>query len=155
MIAICDIGFNTLDLFVAQAGNAVARYTSGETTGMRRAAELIIETVRKQYGVSLSLHEADALLRQRTPQLSTAEGLIDLTALTQQARETVASSILMFTERQWGNAKQFRHVLFTGGGADALRHVLARHYPHGIVLKDAMTANAAGLAKYGQRALGR
>lgn len=151
MISICDIGFNTVDLFVVQGGNVVARYTGGQTSGMRRAAELIIETVRKQYGVALSLHEADALLRERYPTLSTSEGVIDLKALTEQARETVASSVLMFTERTWGNAKQFRHVLFTGGGADALRDTLSRHYPHGIVLPEAVTANAAGLAKYGQR----
>lgn len=155
MISICDIGFNTVDLFVVRKGDVVARYTSGQTSGMRRAAELIIETVRKQYGVALSLHEADALLRERNPALSTSEGTIDLEALTQQARETVASSVLMFTERNWGNAKQFRHVLFTGGGADALRDTLSRHYPHGIVLPEAVTANAAGLAKYGQRMLGR
>ena len=78
---------------------------------------------------------------------------MNLQALTQQARETVASSVLMFTERVWGNAKQFRHVLFTGGGADALRDTLSRHYPHGIVLPEAVTANAAGLAKYGQRTI--
>ena len=150
-IAVCDCGFNTLDLFVLQAGNIVARYTNGQTLGMRRAAELIINHIRKEHGVSLSLHEADAFLHQKQPELSTADGLIDLTALVNQARETVAAGVLQFTERQWGNARRFRHVLFTGGGAEILRDQLARAYPHGVVLPNAVTANATGLAKYGQR----
>ncbi len=55
-IAICDVGFNTIDLFVLKAGNIVARYTNGETLGMRRAAELITGHIRKYHGISLSLY---------------------------------------------------------------------------------------------------
>ena len=154
-IAICDCGFNTVDLFVLKAGNIVARYTNGSTLGMRRAAELITDHIRQDHGVSLSLHEADAFLHQKQPELSTANGLIDLTALVNQARETVAAGVLQFTERQWGNARRFRHVLFTGGGAEILRDQLARAYPHGHVVASAVTANAAGLAKYGLRPLSK
>jgi len=63
-VAICDIGFHTLDLFTVEGGEVVARFTGGDTVGMRRAAELIISTVRTGHGVDLSLHEADALVRE-------------------------------------------------------------------------------------------
>ncbi len=152
MVAVCDIGFNTADLYVLQKGSVVNRYTTGDTAGMRRAAEIVTSDIRQKYGVTLSLHEVDALLRDK-PEISTASGLIDLSPLAEQARQAVASAVLSLTERAWGNARQFRHVLFTGGGADALRDQLTRQYPHGVVLKDAVTANACGLAKYGQRVL--
>ena len=147
-IAVCDIGFNTLDLFTLRKGQVIARFTQGDTMGMRRAAEHIVRVVRERYGVSLSLHEADALLRMRRPELATADGIVELRSVVKQALDTTAAAIVAFVEREWGNARQFARVLFTGGGAEALRDVLMTQYPHGIVLDDSVTANALGLARY-------
>jgi len=153
--AICDIGFNTADLFVLESGKIVARYTAGETAGIRRAAEQVISIIRQKTGVSLSLHEADAFLHQSSPSLSTASGVMDLAPIVDQATGSVAANVLELTERQWGDAKQFRHVLFTGGGSQILADSLSRAYPHGNVLPNAVVANATGLAKYGLRALSK
>jgi hypothetical protein len=150
-VAICDIGFHTLDLFTVEGGEVVARFTGGDTVGMRRAAELIINTVRTGYGVSLSLHEADALARQRGPRLHTAGAEMELRAQVDQALDTTAAAVVTFVERQWGNGCQFTHLLFTGGGAEALKATLLRQYPHGVVLPDTVTANALGLARYAAR----
>lgn len=155
MIAVCDIGFNTSDLFVLKSGQIVARYTAGQKAGIRRAAEQIIRIIKKNSGVILSLHEADAFLHQSNPTLSTADGVMDLGPIVDQARESVAASVLQFTERQWGDAKRFHHVLFTGGGSQVLSNFLGRAYPHGYVLNDAVVANATGLAKYGLRPLSK
>jgi len=151
-VAICDIGFNTLDLFAVQGGEVVARFTGGDTAGMRRAAELLINAVRAEHGVELSLHEADALLRQKRPRLYTAAGEVNLRPLVTQALDTAAAGITTFVERRWGNGRQFAHLLFTGGGAEALRDALLRQYPHGVVLPDPVAANAIGLARYAVRA---
>ena len=155
MIAVCDIGFNTLDCFVLERGNIVARYTGGEKAGIRRAAEQIISIINRKYGVALSLHEADAFLHQQKPEFSSADGLIDLAPIVEQAKQSVAANVLQFTERQWGNAKRFRHMLFTGGGSQILSNALSRAYPHGYVLPNPIVANATGLAKYGIRPLSR
>ena len=64
------------------------------------------------------------------------------------AEQTLGAS---FVERQWGNGRQFVHLLFTGGGAEALRATLLRQYPQGVVLPNAVTANALGLARYAAR----
>lgn len=149
-VAICDIGFNTLDLFAVQGGNIQARYTGGDTAGMRRAAELLIGAVGGM-GVKLSLHEADALLRQRKPELYTADGKVDLRPQVRQALDTAAAGIIAFVERRWGKGRQFAHLLFAGGGAEAMRGALLRQYPHGVVLPDAVGANAVGLARYAAR----
>lgn len=154
-IAICDIGFNTVDLFVLESAQIVARYTAGEKAGIRRAAEQVISIIKQNTGVSLSLHEADAFLHQSNPDLSTASGILDLAPIVDQARNRCAASVLQLTERQWGNARKFRHVLFTGGGSQILADSLSRAYPHGYVLPNAVVANATGLAKYGLRALSK
>lgn len=154
-IAICDIGFNTADLFVLESGKIMNRYTAGEKTGIRRAAEQIISIVRQERGINLSLHEADAYLHQSNPELSTYCGIMDLGPIVNQARRSVAAKILQLTERQWGDAKSFRHVLFTGGGSQLLASELKEAYPHGYVLPNAVVANAEGLAKYGLRPLSK
>ena len=147
-VAICDIGFNTLDLFTVEAGDVVARFTGGDTVGMRRAAELVLAAVHSQYGISLSLHEGDALLHNRLPTLHTSEGKMDLTSMVRQATDATTAAIITFVEQRWGNGRQFPHLLFTGGGSEVLRKVLLQHYPHGQVLPEAVTANALGLARY-------
>lgn len=154
-IAVCDIGFNTADLFVLQSGQIVARYTAGETAGIRRAAEQIISIVHQERGFRLSLHEADAFLHQADPELSTHSGTMNLGPVVDQARKSVTASVLQLTERQWGDARRFRHVLFTGGGSQLLADSLSRAYPHGYVLPNAVVANAAGLAKFGLRRLSK
>jgi hypothetical protein len=150
-VAVCDIGFNTLDLFAISRGNVSARYTGGDTLGMRRAAEMLQATVRRRYDVELSLYRADALLREGQPRLETVEGWQELGGDVAQALGQTAGRVLQEIERTWGNARQFRHLLFTGGGSEALRSELLRQYPAGVVLPDAVTANAVGLARYARR----
>lgn len=152
-VAVCDIGFNTADLFSVQGGRVQGRFTGGETLGMRRAAELLVRTLQSRHGVRLSLHQADALLRERHPTLATADGLLDLTAMAQQLAQAAAGSLVAFLENRWGNGRHFQHLLFTGGGAAALHTELLRHYPHGVVLPEPVMANALGLARYAQRVL--
>jgi hypothetical protein len=150
-VAVCDIGTNTLDLLGIQGGEVIGRFTGGDTVGMRRAAELLLDGVRSDFGVGLSLHEADALLQQRQPRLYTSQGEQDLRPQVDQALDTTAAAVVSFVERHWGNGRQFAHMLFTGGGAEALRNDLLRQYPQGVVLPNAVTVNALGLARYAER----
>ncbi len=150
-IAVCDIGFNTLDLLAVEGGEVVGRFTGGDTAGMRRAAELLINAVKAKYGVTLSPHEADALLRRKRPRLYTTEGEVDLRPQVEQALNTAAAGIIAFVERQWGNGRQFTKLLFVGGGSRTMKDAVLRQYPHGIILPDPVTANAIGLARYGVR----
>ncbi len=123
--------------------------------GMRRAAELVIQAVKRAHGVTLSKHQADALLHARKPQLMTAGHWVDLTPVVEQAHSTNAGAILTFLEEQWGNGLQFGYTLFTGGGVAKLQAILLEHYPHGTVMRTAVTANALGLARAGYRLMRR
>jgi len=61
---VVDQGFNTLDVLVVQNGQISQRHTGGDTLGMRRAAERLIELLKRRYQIVLDLLEADALIRQ-------------------------------------------------------------------------------------------
>jgi len=149
--AVADIGFNTLDLFVIEDGRVNERYSSGDTLGIRRANSFIKNSIKDRYGVTISLHEADALMRSKSPVLHHSAGSTDLTPLVKQALADTFGGIASFMEDTWGNARQFRRVIITGGGAEALRDNLLTLYPHATILPDAQTANAVGLAKFAQR----
>jgi len=148
---VCDIGFNTLDLFAVEGGQVIARYTGGETLGMRRAAETLADLVRRAHSITLTLPQADALLRGRSPRVYADGKGIDVRSLIAQSLDATAASALAYIERHWDDGRQFAHLLFTGGGSQALRSHLLRAYPHGVILPDPLTANATGLARYARR----
>ena len=150
-VAICDIGFNTLDAFTIREGRPEARYTDGDTVGMRRAAEMFARSLRDQYGVKISLHEADQLLRRKTQRMDVAAGEIDLQPMIEQALTSTAGEIIAFLESRWGQGKQFAHLLFTGGGSAMLHEFLKPQFPFGTLVANPVTANALGLARYARR----
>jgi len=150
-VAIVDIGFNTLDLFAVQNGRVVGQYTGGDTAGVRRATALLREFVQRRYNVRLSHHQADAFLRERRPVLYCAAGEVDLSDAVRQALEATARAVQAFVEERWGHGAQFRSVLATGGGAALFRQWLAAQMPMVNILPEPVTANALGLARYGQR----
>lgn len=107
-IGIVSVGFNTVELMVAQAGAPVQRFTGGETNGVRRLLELINQ------GGLYSLGELDTALRSGT--LDTASHL-DL-----WSRE-IAGQI----ERKWGKSwRRFKQIVLVGGGAVLLNGYLTR-----------------------------
>jgi hypothetical protein len=152
-VAICDVGFNTLDVFTLQGGKISRRYTGGDTAGMRRAVEMLQRALETDHGVKYSMQEIDAFLRQGNPTISIATGRIDLTELIAAAKKAAGEGITTFLGEHWGNGRQFGHVLFTGGGAAALGTSLLEAYPTGSLMPDPVMANAIGLARYGRRVL--
>jgi len=151
LIGICDIGFNTLDLFGVQGGEVLREYTQGDTAGVRRAAEILIQQVER-YGIRLSHHEADTFLCAPRPILSCAAGDIDLRSVSAEAIGVAAGQVIAFLNEHWEQSGRFRHLLFKGGGALLFQSHLERAYPHGLILPDSVSANAQGLARYGWRA---
>ena len=157
-VAVLDLGFNTLDLFTVKGGQINARYTQGDTLGIRRAATALADRVRRQYKRELSLHEADALLQEyvrrggrRAIDLPVAGQVVDVRPVIRTALNTAAGEILGFLDRTWGNGRQFSHLLLTGGGCLMLRDRLMERLPHATLLDDPVTANARGLARLAQR----
>jgi hypothetical protein len=155
-IAVLDLGFNTLDLFTIQDGQVSKRFTGGNTSGVRRAATALADMLAAR-GLAVSLHEADdwvrAFVQGPRKKLETHVGgdTVDLRPLVQRALQSTTEEVLTFVERAWGNARQFQHVILTGGGALAIGDALLRQIPHATLLPDPVTANARGLARFAQR----
>lgn len=148
LTGICDVGFNTLDLFTSQRGAVQFRYTGGDTAGTRRAVEQLGSTLENNYGVNYSLHELDAMLRKGNVTLNIAQGRVDLKEAIIEAKNSAAGNILTFVEKKWGNGNQFANTLFTGGGAMMFRDQLAAEYPLSNIVPEPVMANALGLARY-------
>lgn len=158
-VGICDLGFNTLDLFGVVGGRVEGRYTGGDTAGTARAATHLINLMAQNYALNpnnISLHEADTLIHTQNPTRWLSGGdVVDLSPLVEQALAHATSGILKFVQDKWGSGESFAYILFTGGGAETLRRELEHHYTHGIVLSNAVMANALGLCRYGQRVWGK
>lgn len=148
-IAICDIGFNTVDVLTLRGLSILKTMTGGNVIGMRRAAEVLLQSVQERYGVTLSRHEADHLLRY--PRLETITGFQDLSREAELARQAAAGGVIDYITGLWGNGRQISRILFTGGGAEALRKELLQQYPHGQVLPEPVMSNALGLARHARR----
>lgn len=148
---VIDQGFHTLDLFGVEDGRPSPRFTAGERLGMARAAEMIGRSVAQRYGVELSLHEADGLLRQQLggekPTIYSRGELVEVGDLVSQALNSLAAEVLQFVERVLGrSAGKFRLIL-SGGGALALSSRLRRQYPEAEMAPTPEVANARGLGK--------
>jgi hypothetical protein len=147
---VVDQGFNTLDLFGVEDGRPSHRYTAGERLGMARAAEMIGRSVLGRYGVELSLHEADNLLRQHLskdrPLIYVRGEQVDVSGEVSQALNSLTAEVLQFVERVLRGAGKFR-VILSGGGALALAGRLQRQYPGAEMAPGPEVANARGLAK--------
>jgi hypothetical protein len=151
MVGICDIGFNTLDIFSVAGSHIIGKYTGGDTAGIRRAAEALMRAVKEKYDVALSRQQADRFLREKKPILNCWQGQLDILTLTNQSLDTTSAAIGDFIETLLGNGKQFSYLLFTGGGSEMIRSSLTRRYPHGQILPNPVMANARGLAYHARR----
>jgi len=149
-IGVLDIGFNTLDLFALEGAEVARHYTDGDTLGMRRAAEYLIQTVDTAYDMEISYHRADQFIREGNAELHTPQGKVNLSGLVEEALDRAASGILSFVQAgdKWGSGRQFAYQLITGGGAEALRPQIEETFPRGYILPKPVTANAVGLARY-------
>ena len=149
-VAVLDVGFQSLDLYVVENAVLQPRWTTGRNVGMRRACDLVSDLVYRAHGRPLSLHEADALLRltlkKKPAIISVPGGPANVADLVKTALEMSRSEAISYCESQWGNGKQFAYILLTGGGAIAYKSALERLFGHAELMEDAQTANVRGLS---------
>lgn len=132
-VGVCSIGFNTIELLVIRDKAPVERFTTGNTSGVRRLLELV-----NRQGL-YSLGELDAQLRGG--KLSYQD------ALPVWARE-VGGEI----EKRWGQAyRRFERVIMVGGGAILLSKAMQDRFgAKAFVPEQPVLATARGLFKLAQ-----
>jgi hypothetical protein len=135
-VAVIDIGFNTLDLFVIAGGQVVERHIGGAEIGVARLLSLLA-------GSSRDLNELDADLRTGVLRLDDRD--LDLWL----------GEILAVIKRSWSSLKRFQAVIPSGGGAvvlgDRLKSVLATKGAAIYWPDDPIITNVRGFWKYGMK----
>jgi len=132
-VGVISIGFNTVELLVIRDRAPVERFTTGNTSGVRRLLELV-----NRQGL-YSLGELDAQLRG---------GKLDYhDALPLWARE-VGGEI----EKRWGQSyRRFERVIVVGGGAILLAAAMQDRFgAKAFVPEQPVLATARGLYKLAQ-----
>jgi hypothetical protein len=131
LVAVLDIGFNTLDLYGVRGGRLEPRLVGGEKVGVRRLLDLSAP--------GMAYHEANEQLRAGKV---SAEGLA-----------VWFSELVGTAERVW-NGTRPDLLLLVGGGAVLLRErveALRRAFQVEVIVpEDPVLANARGLWKWGQ-----
>lgn len=131
LVAVLDIGFNTLDLYGIRGGRLEPRLVGGDKVGVRRLLDLVAP--------GEPYHEVDEQVRA---------GKVPDSALATWLSEVVGTA-----ERVWNGAR-LDLVLAVGGGAVLLRdrqEVLWRVFRAEVVIPDSpIVANARGLWKWGR-----
>ncbi len=151
---IIDQGYNTLDVLVVQGGRISSRHTSGDTLGMRRAAERLGDTLHRRYEVELDMSLLDNLVQHivnsKKAQVWVEGKAVNVSQETKQALNSLKADVLGFVERAVGSAKQY-NIILTGGGALAMASRFLQQFPHAYVAFEPVLANARGLAKMANR----
>ncbi len=148
---IVDEGFNTLDVVVVENGQISDRLSGGDTLGMSRAAEQLIEMMKYRHGLAVELARANDLI-ESVVNGQPAEVYLygeprNVTREAKQALSSLEADVDNYFKRSLGKAKDAYHVLLTGGGALALSARLLARFPQAILMPEPVLANARGLAK--------
>lgn len=151
---VIDLGFNTLDIIAIEGGRISSRYTGGETLGMRRASEVLLDLLGRKYNISMSLHEADELIQslvnRRSVTVYVNGKLVNVESEARQAINTLESMVMRFIDSKVDEATRF-NVILTGGGVLAIGSSIMNRYP-ATIIDNPLESNAIGLAKLAQRA---
>ena len=159
IVAVLDMGFNTLDLFTVQGGRIKARYTGGDTLGVRRATTALRQALQRQFRVDYSLHRSDDLIREylkgrgRKPvNIRVAGRRVDIRPHVQSAIQNATGEMMAFLDQAgWDDGMEFAYILLTGGGSLLFGDTFRERFPHATLLDDPVTANVRGMAKLAQR----
>lgn len=118
-------------------------------TGILMLLQQLVVAVGRDYGVRLSLDEADTALQ--TGSVYHAGGDIDISKLTGALLKTKATASAKVARSLWGDGGRNHRLFMTGGGAYLLSKYFTKEYPHpgAIVVREPDLANAEGFFLYG------
>lgn len=143
---VLDGGFNTLDAFAVQYPRVIPKYTHAANLGMAEACREFALEFKRLTGRTISLHEADNYLLQKSPAVTFMNtGFVDLVQAKETALDSLASKVVQFIRDVWGEPLPFAGLIFAGGQFEALRKRVVSHYPGAFVLDDSVMSIATGL----------
>jgi hypothetical protein len=148
-LGVIDVGTYTTDYVLVDRLRYIERGSGTIATAMSKAYQLIGRSILDTYGLELRMHQVDRAVREGRVTVFGEERTVDW--LADPVLDALAEEILAEAGTLWGDGRDLKVVLVTGGGAMALGERIRRRYAHARVLPDAALANVNGFFKYGQR----
>ena len=148
-LGVIDVGTYTTDYVLVDGLRYIERGSGTISTAMSTAYQLIGRSLLDSYGLDLRMHEVDRVVRQGRVTLFGEDRAIDW--LVDPVLDAVSAEILAHAGTLWGDGRDLKTILVTGGGAMALGGRIRDRYGHARVAPDAALANVKGFLKYGCR----
>jgi plasmid segregation protein ParM len=148
-VGVIDVGTYTTDYVLVDRLRYVERGSGTLASAMSRAYQLIGRSLLDTFGLDLRLHQVDRAVRDGQVTVFGEERNIDW--LVDPVLDALSQEVLAEAGTLWGDGRDLKAVLVTGGGAMALGERIRRRYAHARVLPDAAMANVNGFHKYGLR----
>jgi plasmid segregation protein ParM len=148
-VGVIDVGTYTTDYVLVDRLRYVERGSGTIASAMSRAYQLIGRSLLDTFGLDLRLHQVDRAVRDGHVTVFGEERSIDW--LVDPVLDALSQEVLAQAGTLWGDGRDLKAILVTGGGAMALGEHIRRRYAHARVLPDAALANVNGFFKYGLR----
>jgi plasmid segregation protein ParM len=148
-LGVIDVGTYTTDYVLVDGLRYVERGSGSISTGMSKGYQLLARSLLDTFGLDLRMHDVDKAVRESKVTIFGEDRRIDW--LADPVFDALAQEILAHAATLWGDGRDLKAILVTGGGAIALGERICARYAHARVLDDAPMANVRGFFKYALR----
>ena len=148
-LGVIDVGTYTTDYILVDTLQYIERGSGTIQTAMSTAHQLIGRSLLDSYGLDLRMHEVDRAVRRGCVTVFGEDQQIDW--LVEPILDAVSTEVLAHAGTLWGDGRDLKAILVTGGGAMALGEHIRARYGHARVVPDSALANVRGFLKYGRR----
>ena len=150
MVAVADIGGNTLNLLVADKLEEVGQWTQGDGLGLLKALDAVARDIHTAYpGIRPKAREVSQWLAVGTFEMGSKS--VDIMPFAKPHLDPLAEMVVNRLSEVWSEPGRFSAVLLTGGGSLALGQTLKAKmdgvYPNVTVAQNAQFSNCQGYLK--------
>ena len=150
MVAVVDLGGNTLNLLVADKLEEIGQWTQGDGLGLLKALDAVARDIHATYpGIRPKAREVAQWLAVGT--FETGNKVIDIMPFAKPHLDPLAEMVVNRLSEAWSEPGRFSAVLLTGGGSLALGQTLKAKmqgiYPNVTIAHNAQLSNCQGYLK--------
>ena len=150
MVAVVDIGGNTLNLLVADCLEEIGQWTQGDGLGLLKALDAVARDIHTSHpGIRPKAREVAGWLAAGSFEIGGSKA--DIMPFAKPHLDPLAEMVINRLSEAWSEPGRFSAVLLTGGGSLALGSTLKAKmdgiYPNVTIANDAQFSNVRGYLK--------
>lgn len=148
-IGIIDVGMHTTDFVQANPPNLqyIEAGSNSIESAMGSIYNQVIEAVKNEHQTTLSLHQADQVVR--SGKITVFGKKYSIAPILEPILQAVSQRIASATPQTWGSrARDIDELFMSGGGASSIGPYLT-DYPHLQIIEESALANVRGYLRYG------